>query len=79
MSAALDNLVRPLGGKRFALALLVVACGLGARALAWIDGAQLVDLLKYALGLYGAANIGGRATDAIRAAIAARARAGAAP
>lgn len=80
MTAA-TGLVQRVGGKRFALALLVLASAMIARALLWIDGAQLVELLKSTLGLYAAANVGGRVTDAIKTAIAARqaSAAGAAP
>lgn len=61
-----------LGGRRFAIALLVIACGMIARALEWIDGGQLVTLLRDAAAIYGLANVGGRTADAVKAAIAQR-------
>lgn len=67
-----SDLVRATGGRRFTMALLVVACAIGARAAGWIDGAQLVQLLRDALGIYGAANVGGRVADGVKAAIANR-------
>lgn len=60
-----SDAVRATGGRRFTLALLVLATAIGARAASWIDGAQLMTLLRDILGIYGLANVGGRAVNAL--------------
>lgn len=60
-----SDLVRATGGRRFTLALLVLATAVGGRAMQWIDGAQFMSLLRDLLGIYGIANVGGRVVGAL--------------
>lgn len=50
--------VAKFGSRKFALVLLVVAIAVLARWRAWIDGAQLVALLEWVVGLYMVGNVG---------------------
>lgn len=72
MSTTDKTLMQRAGGRRFLLAVAVLATAIAARWLLWIDGAQLVTTLRDVLGIYGLANVGARATEAVKAAIEAR-------
>jgi hypothetical protein len=58
------------GGRKFLIALVVIACAMLARAFSGISSEQLAELLKNVLLLFGAANVGGKLVDAAKAALA---------
>jgi hypothetical protein len=63
----MNDLLNKAGGRKFFTALAVIACAMIAADQKWINGAQLTDTLKNVLLLYGAANVGSKAVDTIKA------------
>jgi hypothetical protein len=51
--------------RKWVLALLALGIAIAARALHWIDGAQLVSLVTWTTGLYMAGNVGQAVADKI--------------
>jgi hypothetical protein len=44
--------------RKWVLTLLVLLLAIGARGCSWVDGAQLVSLVTWSVGLYMAGNVG---------------------